>query len=173
MIFGRRRRAQRAAGEHDSIQTHYGSSQLPGEGLEPEYEEIIRAQLARLGVPLDTVAVEASAAGATPEGRNIYVGMVRLTKWEPATSLRLLMALPLLELKTRQSLETSWLTDVSQFGGLWAHASSALRTSEVLGEIRDAIMQLDPAAAVSDSNPPSDGGWSPSIVPATGRRTLR
>ena len=160
MIFGKRSTPQVPQAERGSAEQTIYSSQLAGEGLEREYEEIVRSQLAKLGVPLDTVEVEVRTAGSMPDGRNIYLGMVRLTKWNPRTSMRLLVALPLLEVKTRQSLETTWLVDVSHFGGLWVHASSNLRNGEVMGDIRDAITQLElnaPAAA-------SEGeSWSASV----------
>jgi len=158
MIFGKRLVQAEAP---DSAQTHYSSSQVTGEGLEREYEEIVRAQIAKLGVPLETVQVEVRPAGAMPDGRNIYLCMVRLVRWQQRTSLRLLVALPLLEAKTRQSLETTWLTDVSHFGGLWVHASSTLRNSEVMGDIREAISHLELGAAAQGSN--SGAGWSASV----------
>ena len=159
MIFAKRSRPPE--GPVDSAQTHY-SSQLAGEGLEREYEDIVRAQVARLGIPLETIEVEVRPAGAMPDGRNIYLGMVRLLKWNPRTSMRLLVALPLLEAKTRQSLETTWLMDVSHFGGLWVHASSSLRSTEVYGDIREAIRMLELGGHAQDSGPP-DGGWSASV----------
>lgn len=161
MIFAKRSQRPEAA-EHDSAQTQY-SSQLAGEGLEREYEELVRAQLVRLGVPLENVEVEVRSAGTMPDGRKIYLGMVRLVKWEARTSLRLLVALPLLEAKTRQSLETTWLTDVSHFGGLWVHASSSLRHGDVMGDIREAIRMLELGVQAQDSQPASDAGWSASV----------
>lgn len=159
MIFGKGKGKGQSA-ENDSSHTRYSSLQLTGEGLEREYEDIVRAQIARLGVPLDTVHVEVRPAGTRQDGRHIYLGMVRLTQWEPRTSLRLLVALPLLETKTRQSLETTWLMDVSHFGGLWIHASAALRSNEVLCEIREAVTRLELGAAPSA---PRESSWSPSV----------
>jgi hypothetical protein len=159
MIFARRSTPEPA--EHESAQTHY-SSQLAGEGLEREYEELVRAQLVRLGVPLENVEVEVRSAGTMQDGRKVYLAMVRLVKWEARTTLRLLIALPLLEAKTRQSLETTWLTDVSHFGGLWVHASSSLRDSEVMGDIREAIKLLELGAQAPDSMP-AEAGWSTSV----------
>jgi len=162
MIFGKRSTPQVPQTERSSAEQTIYSSQLAGEGLEREYEEIVRSQLVKLGVPLETVEVEVRTAGAMQDGRAIYLGMVRLSKWNPRTSMRLLVALPLLEVKTRQSLETTWLVDVSHFGGLWVHASSNLRTGEVMGDIRDAITRLELAA-----NSVSGGeGWSASVQAA-------
>ena len=162
MIFAKRSQTPQPA-EHDSAQTHY-SSQLAGEGLEREYEELVRAQLARLGIPLENVEVEVRSAGTMQDGRKVYLGMVRLVKWEARTSLRLLVCLPLLEAKTRQSLETTWLTDVSHFGGLWVHASSGLRNAEVMGDIRETVKMLELGAQLQDSGPaPAESGWSASV----------
>lgn len=158
MIFGKRSTPEAPQAERSSSEQTVYSSQLAGEGLEREYEELVRTHLVKLGVPLDTVEVEVRTAGAMHDGRNIYLGMVRLTKWNPRTSMRLLVALPLLEVKTRQSLETSWLVDVSHFGGLWVHASSNLRTGEVMGDIRDAITRLELNATTSGGE-----GWSASV----------
>jgi len=96
------------------------------------------------------------------DGRKVYLAMVRLVKWEARTTLRLLVALPLLEAKTRQSLETTWLMDVSHFGGLWVHASSSLRNGEVMGDIREAIKLLELDAQLPDSMP-AEANWSASV----------
>ena len=158
MIFAKRSQTPEPA-EQESAQTHY-SSQLAGEGLEREYEELVRAQLVRLGVPLENVEVEVRSAGTMQDGRKVYLAMVRLVKWEARTTLRLLVALPLLEAKTRQSLETTWLMDVSHFGGIWVHASSSLRNGEVMGDIREAIKLLELDAQLPDSMP---ANWSASV----------
>lgn len=163
MIFSRKPAPQGKPGEGESAQTQYSSSQLSGEGLEREYEDVVWAQLGRLGIPQDTVEVEVRPAGTMKDGRSVYLGMVRLVKWDPRTSLRLLVALPLLEAKTRQSLETTWLTDVSHFGGLWVHAATATRTAETLGDIRDAVVRLELGQQASSS---SESGWSASVQAA-------
>ena len=72
------------------------------------------------------------------------------------------MALPLLEAKTRQSLETTWLMDVSHFGGIWVHASSSLRNGDVMGDIREAIKLLELDAQLPDSMP-AEANWSASV----------
>ena len=165
MIFSKRS-APQAKGEGETIvHTQYSSSQMSGEGLEREYEEVVRAQLARLGVPQETVEVQVRPAGTMQDGRSIYLGMVRLVQWDARTSFRLLVALPLLEAKTRQSLDTSWLMDVSHFGGLWVHASAAIRTSEVLVDIRAAITRLELGARI-DAGVVGEAGWSASVQAA-------
>jgi len=166
MIFSKRSPPQakhktKQGGVPDSALTQYNSSQMSGEGLEREYEEVVRAQLARLGVPLETVEVEVRPAGTMKDGRAVYLGMVRLVKWHARTSLRLLVALPVLEAKTRQSLDTSWLMDVSHFGGLWVHASAPVRTDGVLADIRAAITKLEIAA--TQAGGPAEPGWSASV----------
>ena len=165
MIFAKKARTPEPS-ERDSAptQTQY-SSQLASEGLEHEYEELVRAQIVRLGIPLETVEVEVKPAGSRRDSRKIYLGMVRLTRWNERTSLRLLMALPLLEAKVRQSLDTSWLVDVSHFGGLWLHASSSLGKTTALSDIRDAIVQLEGIPA-ADTVPPPETGWDPSMEAA-------
>jgi hypothetical protein len=162
MIFSKRSGPHKPGEGDTTVQTQYSSSQMSGEGLEREYEEVVRAQLARLGVPQDTVEVEVRPAGTMQDGRSVYLGMVRLVKWDARTSFRLLVALPLLEAKTRQSLDTSWLMDVSHFGGLWVHASSAVRTSDVLVDIRAAITRLELGARI-DAGESKEAGWSASV----------
>jgi hypothetical protein len=165
MIFSKRsappdkQKAKQAAGP-DSALTQY-SSQLSGEGLEREYEEVVRVQLSRLGIPPETVEIEVRPAGTMKDGRAVYLCMLRLVKWNPRTSLRLLIALPVLEAKTRQSLDTTWLMDVSHFGGLWVHASGGVRTDAVLGDVRAAITQLELMTAQAGA--PIDPRWSPSV----------
>lgn len=165
MIFSKRsappdKQKPKKGASPDSALTQYGS-QLSGEGLEREYEEVVRVQLSRLGIPPDTVDIEVRPAGTMKDGRAVYLGMLRLVKWDARTSLRLLVALPVLEAKTRQSLDTTWLMDVSHFGGLWIHASGGVRTDAVLGDIRDAITQLE--LMPSQSGPPSESRWSASV----------
>lgn len=166
MIFSRKAPAPGKQGEGDSAHTQYSSYQISGEGLEREYEEVVWVQLGRLGIPQDTVEVEVRPAGTMKDGRAIYLGMVRLVKWDARTSLRLLVALPLLEAKTRQSLDTTWLTDVSHFGGLWVHAATPTRTAEVLGDIRDAVVRLELAGQPGTGS--SEAGWSASVQAALG-----
>jgi hypothetical protein len=165
MIFSKRsappdkQKAKQAPGP-DSALTQY-SSQLSGEGLEREYAEAVRVQLSRLGIPPETVEVEVRPAGTMKDGRAVYLCMLRLVKWNPRTSLRLLIALPVLEAKTRQSLDTTWLMDVSHFGGLWVHASGGVRTDAVLGDVRAAITQLELMTAQGGT--PSEPRWSASV----------
>ncbi len=162
MFFARRQLPAGAEAE-DSVLTRAGASQLSGEGLEAEYDAVVRSQLGRLGVPLQAVQIEVSPAGTTPAGLTIYVAMARLVAWHPRTSLRLLVALPLLEARIRQALETSWLGDVSQFGGLWIHASAGVRGPEVLGEIRQAVQQLELGAKAVARDAPAKDDWSSSV----------
>jgi len=162
MIFSKKQAAAAKPGEID--QTQY-SSQMSGEGLEREYEEVVWGQLGRLGIPHETVAVEVRPAGTMKDGRSVYLGMVRLVKWDARTSLRLLVALPLLSLLIGCVRFPPVLTAKCKGSGLWVHAGTAARTGEVLGDIRDAVVRLELGAQAGDPGP-SEGGWSASVQAA-------
>ena len=86
---------------------------------------------------------------STNSGLDIYGGMMRLTRWQRDSALRVLLGLPLLEAKIRKMVRSLWLGEVSHFGGLWLHASEQLTSTEAMTELRLLILQLthDPEPA--------------------------
>lgn len=120
-----------------------------GHNLEAEYEALIITQCVRWGIDETIITLEVRRLGRTNSGLDIYGGMMRLTRWQRDSALRVLLGLPLLEAKIRKMVRSLWLGEVSHFGGLWLHASEQLTTTEAMTELRQLILQLthDPEPA--------------------------
>jgi hypothetical protein len=141
---------RRRRGEHE---TDYGAITGPEASLEAEYLKVIEQELRGWGVPASCATVQVQQLGQTPQGRGIFVGVVRLHAWERRPALRLLLGLPLLERRVKRALAPRWLLDVSHFGGLWLHASD--RLNEAAGaELRELILQATgPRSGESQARP--------------------
>ncbi|WP_299763825.1 hypothetical protein [Ramlibacter sp.] len=131
------------------------ASMPSGRGLEAEYEGLIASQCHSWGIADDVVTIEVRQIGRAPDGRDVYLGMVRLAQWERDSALRLLLGLPLLEAKIRKMVRALWLGEVSHFGGLWLHASEQLNATPAMRELRELLMQLTPPTM---PRPGDDGG---------------
>jgi hypothetical protein len=115
------------------------------EGLEVEYERLIRAQFGRLGISSDCATIEVRRIGHGPHGFDVLVAMVRLHRWERAAALRLLVGLPLIESRVRKLVRSTWLADYSHFAGLWLHASEHLHEDPGVEELRELLSSLTPS----------------------------
>jgi hypothetical protein len=126
-----------------------------GHNLEAEYETLIITQCVRWGIDETCITLEVRRLGRTNSGLDIYGGMMRLTRWQRDSALRVLLGLPLLEAKIRKMVRSLWLCEVSHFGGLWLHASEQLTSTEAMTELRHLILQLthDPEPASRESEP--------------------
>lgn len=125
-----------------------------GEGLEAEYETLIVGQCRRFGIAESHITIEVRRVGRGQDGRHIYLGMLRLARWERNTALRLMLGLPILENKIRRGVGNLWLAEVSHFGGLWLHASEQVQQlPEATKELRQLMMQLTPVSLPGDSVP--------------------
>jgi hypothetical protein len=147
----------------DEGETAIDPSQHRGDGLEQDLLMLILDQLARGGVAEDCIAVEVRALGTGADGRQVYVGMVRLARWQPRTALRMLLGLPILQAKVRRAFRTSWMHDVSHFAGLWLHPSGQFEQGEPMVELRHMIVkleQIESAWASSGSDPSNQSVWS-------------
>lgn len=155
-MFDFRRIFARGSGPSDP-DSDYHPSDRKGVGLETEYQTLIANQFRRWGIAPTAVTIEVKKIGAH-EGFDVFVGMVRLERWERTSALRVLLGMPLLETKIRKTVRASWLADFSHFGGLWLHASEQM---EVPGELRDLLATLVPGsgreAGVPDSRPETAG----------------
>lgn len=127
-----------------------------GEGLEVEYKQLVNAQLRRSGISPACARVEVRKLGRAPDGFDVFVGMVRLHRWERSSALRLLVGLPLLEARVRRVVRSTWLADYSHFGGLWLHASEQLQSTPAPAELRQLLLSLTAPAADGASLPPAD-----------------
>lgn len=107
-------------------------------GLAAEYEDLIRHQLARLGIAPEIVAIQVREVRKTREGFSVFVGMVRMVRWKRPVSTWLLLSLPLLETRVRRAVRRTWLADYSQFAGIWLHASEGLLTPQDEAELQAA-----------------------------------
>jgi hypothetical protein len=125
-----------------------------------EYRSILIDQLIRGGVAPDCVEIEVKQGGKMRDGRVVYIGMLRLVKWDRAPSVRLLLGLPILESRLRRVVRGSWLHEVSAFGGVWLHASGQLQDSDAMEDLRSLVIEIERRES-TDSKPPSSGGvWS-------------
>ena len=86
----------------------------------------------------------------------VYVGMLRLVKWDRFSGLRMLVGLPLLEAKLRRMVRNLWLGEVSHFSGLWLHSSEQLSHTPAMTELRDVMLQLTPFSARTGTKPGAD-----------------
>lgn len=121
-----------------------GYGQGPAQGLEVEYERVIRAQFGRLGIARDCVTIEVRRIGHGPHGFDVLVAMVRLHRWDRASALKLLLGLPLIESRLRKLVRSTWLADYSHFAGLWLHASEHLHEDPGVEELRALLSSLTP-----------------------------
>jgi hypothetical protein len=109
-----------------------------------EYEGLITAQFRRFGIDRTCISIEVRKVGEKGDGLDVYAGMIQIQKWDRVSTLRLLLGLPMLEAKLRQSIGMTWLADLSHFSGLWLNTTSDLHQAEGAGELRDLIVQLAP-----------------------------
>ena len=144
----------------------YHPSSKSGDGLEVEYQRLIANQFRRWGISPACATIEVRRLGQAPDGFDVLVGMVRLTRWDRISVLRVLLGLPLLEAKVRKSVRATWLADFSHFAGLWVHASEQMQPG---GELRDLLNRLAPFSTTAGAGPGSGGsyGSSSSLPPST------
>ena len=127
-----------------------------------EYRSIVIDQLIRGGVAPDCVEIEVKPGGKMRDGRTVYIGMVRLVKWDRAPSIRLLLGLPILESRLRRVVRGSWLHEVSAFGGIWLHASGQLQDSRAMEDLRSLVIEIERRETPDSRSPSSSSGgvWS-------------
>jgi hypothetical protein len=154
-MFGLRKKiiARDANRRQEGVSDTEVDSAPRGHNLEAEYEALITSQCVRWGILENSITVEVRRLGRTNSGLDIYGGMMRLTRWQRDSALRVLLGLPLLEAKIRKMVRSLWLGEVSHFGGLWLHASEQLQATEAMTELRQLILQL-----THDPSPAGDSG---------------
>lgn len=146
---------------HRDPESDYHPSAPRGDGLEVEYQGLIAGQFRRWGIAPGAVTIEVRQVGRSPEGFNVFIGMVRLVAWDRPSALRVLLGLPLLEAKVRQLVTGTWLADYSHFGGLWLHASDGVAHGPAAAELRELMLQLAPPMPAwqrADPGPPTGSG---------------
>lgn len=144
----------------DSAQTESGPAGNSADEITSEYRTILHDQLVRGGVLPRCVEVEVHPVGKSGDGRPAFVGMLRLVSWERTSAIRLLLGLPILESRLRRAVRSSWLHEVSHFGGVWVHASGQLQHPHTMQDLRMLIIETERKHA-EQSLPPSDSDvWS-------------
>lgn len=158
--------------------SEYHPSDRPGEGLEVEYQTLIATLFKRWGISTSCVTIEVRQLGKAPDGFDVFVGMVRIGRWDRVSALRVLLGLPLLEAKVRKTVRSTWMADFSHFGGLWLHASEQLATTPARTELRELMLQLAPPSPAGTGGPDFGGAFDQSAssslpqAPTTGPAAL-
>jgi hypothetical protein len=149
----------------ESPETEVDAASNSADEIIEEYRGIVLDQLVRGGVAANCVELDVRASGKMKDGRTMYVGMLRLVHWERGSAVRLLLGLPILESRVRRMVRGSWLRDVSQFNGLWLHASGQLQDSQAMEDLRTLVLEIEkrehesqPASGSSVWSLPTDMG---------------
>jgi hypothetical protein len=158
-MIGFRKLLQRDVVPEENPETEVDASGHSVDEITEEYRSIVLDQLVRGGVSLNCVELDVRPSSKGRDGRVTYVGMLRLVHWERSSAVRLLLGLPILESRVRRLTRGSWLHDVSQFGGVWLHASGQLQDSHAMEDLR--LLVLDIEKREHESQPPSGASvWS-------------
>jgi hypothetical protein len=128
--------------------------------LDEDYRQLVLSQLIRLGIPLHVVDVDVLLAGQTPDGREIFVAMLKIVAWEREAGVRLLLAQGFLEAGVRRALEASWLPEVSEFGGIWMRISTRLQSGPSARDLRSVVQVVNEMTSSWQSLIPQSGAAS-------------
>lgn len=157
-MIGFRKLLHRDAPDDNPV-TEVDSSNHSVDEIVEEYRGIILDQLVRGGVAPGCLELEVRPSGKLRDGRSNFVGMVRLVHWERTSAVRLLLGLPILESRVRRMVRGSWLREVSQFGGIWLHASGQLQDSRAMEDLRTLVVDIE--RREQESRPGADASvWS-------------
>jgi hypothetical protein len=130
------------------IPSRHSRSEIMDEGVHLHYCVLIRKTLHQCGVDCESLQIEVRSVDKARDGKPVYVAMIYLARWERESALRLLIGLPLIELRMREAARGSWMSSHSHFVGLWLHASSRL---EAPAELRHLVCELTSGPAASGS----------------------
>lgn len=119
--------------------TDFGTLQRVDGGLQSEYEKLVLQHVRRLGVPPSCASVSVREIDRH-QNRGVYVALVRLQGWERDAALRLLLGLPRLDKKVRESVRAHWVSEVSYFEGVWLQATDELHGNQALSELRSFLL---------------------------------
>jgi hypothetical protein len=143
--------------------SEYHPSDRSTAGLQVEYQTMIANQFRRWGISASCTTIEVRKLGQAPDGYDVFVGLVRLTRWERESALRVLLGLPLLEAKVRKTLRATWLADFSHFAGLWLHSSEQVHQSPELHALLGKLAPLTPSS--HGSGPQDSRNYGSSSLP--------
>jgi hypothetical protein len=153
----------RAPEPEEDPETRVNPTDQRGDNLEAEIQDAILEQLAKGGVTLDCVAIDVRDIGRGSDGRPVYLALLRLTRWEETSAVRLLLGLPLLQAKVRKAVQSSWLDQVAHFSGLWVHPSGQFEETAAMNDLRNMILHLEQVrarTASAGSAAPEHSVWS-------------
>ena len=152
-----------AAARHSDPDSEYHPSDRSTAGLQVEYQTLIANQFRRWGISAACTTIEVRKLGQAPDGYDVFVGLVRLTRWERESALRVLLGLPLLEAKVRKTLRATWLADFSHFAGLWLHSSEQIHQAPELHALLGKLAPLVPSG--SGATAAGSGHYGSSSLP--------
>jgi hypothetical protein len=109
------------------------------EDVATHYRNLVERNLLHCGISCDSLQIEIRCVDRAVDRKPVYAAMVYVARWERISALRLLVGLPLIEVRLREAARCSWMSSQSHFVGLWIHASSRLATPD---ELRRLILQL-------------------------------
>ena len=151
-----------SGGFEDAADTDYLPVNGEGEGLETDYQGLIASHFRRFGVSNHCITIEVRKIGQSHDGFDVFVGLVRLVRWERDSALRVMLGMPVLEAKIRKAVRATWLADYSHFGGLWLHASERMK---IPNELRELLGALAPLPGSNPGAAPSSSGFSSGTEP--------
>lgn len=115
--------------------------------IEEEYHDVLCSELRRWGIPESCASVDVRQVAIGAGGCRRFAGVIRLQTWERTPVLTLLLGMPFLQKKLRQTLRTRWISEVSEFEGVWLNASERMLESAGVGELRQLLVALTGADA--------------------------
>jgi hypothetical protein len=130
------------AGHDTGPDTDLDPSSMSTDTMRREYEQLIRHQLGRWGITPACAQVEVRQLSGSTEGLRVFVGLVRLARWQRTSAPLVLLGLPLLEGKVRKAVRGTWLEHSSRFAGLWLHASEDLGSQDAGRELRRMLVRV-------------------------------
>lgn len=113
--------------------------------IRDEYGRIVAHLLDRARIDPACVQVDIRDGGVARDGLRVLMILIRMTAWERASSLRLMLGLPHLEREARKAAVASWVAEVSHFGGLWLHPSTPMLDREVTRELGQVLADVESA----------------------------
>lgn len=115
--------------------------------LEQAYGDLLREQLAAWAIPPGMVGINIHRLGRAGDGLPIFIAMLRISRWIRVPGFRLLVGLPMLEASVSKAVSSSWLAELSHFGGVWLHASSTLHKEIPASELNGVLEGIARSAA--------------------------
>lgn len=150
-------------------------SLLPGE-LEGELHQMSLSILRKAGVDPTCLVLDVEQVAQACSARPSFRIMVAMVRWDPRSTLRLLLGIAHIERGMRRSFAHSWARESCEFAGIWLHPTDSLLESASLRHLASALSNIDgglgmsgdstwdpTTAPLSDTSPASDPAYAPTI----------